>query len=384
MVAAASRKWQARGPPARVGSRPDARRPDLDRPLHRHAPGLPRLGRRGARPPRARLEPRGLLAGLGARPGRPARGARSATSRSAWRRSRVLPDGRDRVVPATTRATRPGGGWRSPSRAGRRASCSPPARPDGRWAWRWRGPGGRRSGSRWTATTRCTSSSPTAAPRLVHAGGHRRRGRRRLGPLGRRHLPRRAVPRPAPHRPRRRPAARPAPARPGRRRPARSPRSTTGHDASRPGRGRTTARPTRSRTSSGTGRAPSVWRGGRAPRPRRSTCPGDVFPVAWYPDGRHLLVRHEFEARAQLHRLDTETGATELVADPLGDIAGAGLRPDGAIWLHAGDGTAPPATVDADGRAGRPGPDDPAPPGGRRPRRLGHEPARRPDPRRCS
>jgi len=107
---------------------------------------------------------------------------------------------------------------------------------------------------------------------------------------------------------------------------------------------------------------PSVWRAGER-RDLAVDLPGDVFPVAWFPDGRHLLVRHEFEARAQLHRLDTETGATELLADPLGDIAGAGLRPDGAIWLHAGDGTAAPATVDAAGAPVIRAPDVPAPPG---------------------
>jgi dipeptidyl aminopeptidase/acylaminoacyl peptidase len=77
--------------------------------------------------------------------------------------------------------------------------------------------------------------------------------------------------------------------------------------------------------------------------------PGDVFPVRWTDDGRHLVVRHEFEARGQLHRLDVATGEVELLADPAGDIVDAGLRPDGAIWFFGGDGAAPPSTRDAAG-----------------------------------
>ena len=108
---------------------------------------------------------------------------------------------------------------------------------------------------------------------------------------------------------------------------------------------------------------PSVWRDGTR-RDLDVDLPGDVIPLAWYPDGRHLLVRHEFEARSQLHQLDTETGAVALVADPHGDIGGADLRPDGSVWLQAGDGTTPPATVDAEGTVVIASP-DPAPPTGR-------------------
>jgi dipeptidyl aminopeptidase/acylaminoacyl peptidase len=90
--------------------------------------------------------------------------------------------------------------------------------------------------------------------------------------------------------------------------------------------------------------------------------PGDVYPVAWEPDACHLLVRHEFEARSTLHRIDTDSGALGPIADPGGDIGDAAIRPDGEVWFHGGDPSSPPGTRDA---AGVPVFDpDPTTPGG--------------------
>jgi dipeptidyl aminopeptidase/acylaminoacyl peptidase len=111
---------------------------------------------------------------------------------------------------------------------------------------------------------------------------------------------------------------------------------------------------------------PSVWdaaTGGR--RDLDVDLPGDVFPVDWYPEGDALLIRHEFEARAALFRLEVADGGLMRIANPGGDIEEARLRPDGAVWLHMSDGTAPHRTVDATGATVVVNP-DPAPPPGPR------------------
>jgi dienelactone hydrolase len=80
--------------------------------------------------------------------------------------------------------------------------------------------------------------------------------------------------------------------------------------------------------------------------------PGAVFPVAWWPDASALLVRHEHEARAQLYRLEPDTGTIELIIDPLGDIeeeGGADIRPDGSVWFKTSDATNATHVVSQDG-----------------------------------
>ena len=74
--------------------------------------------------------------------------------------------------------------------------------------------------------------------------------------------------------------------------------------------------------------------------------PGAVFPVAWYPDGSALLVRHEHEGVDELHRLDPATGRTAPAARTRGEILDAAVRPDGRVWLHAGDSIRPTAVLD--------------------------------------
>jgi dipeptidyl aminopeptidase/acylaminoacyl peptidase len=110
---------------------------------------------------------------------------------------------------------------------------------------------------------------------------------------------------------------------------------------------------------------PSIW--DTATRMRRDLdvgLPGDVYPVDWFPDGQTLLVRHDFESRSQLHRVDPAGGEATLVADPRGDIQDARLRPDGGVWIHMSDGAAPYRTIDATGATVVESP-DPAAPGGR-------------------
>jgi dienelactone hydrolase len=79
--------------------------------------------------------------------------------------------------------------------------------------------------------------------------------------------------------------------------------------------------------------------------------PGAVFPVEWWPDASALLVRHEFEGRAQLSRLDPESGALALIADPNGDIdeEDAAVRPDGSVWFKTCDAVHPPRVVSETG-----------------------------------
>ena len=107
---------------------------------------------------------------------------------------------------------------------------------------------------------------------------------------------------------------------------------------------------------------PGIWeRGDGTRRDLEVDLPGDVYPVAWYPDGA-MLVRHEFEARAQLFRADPD-GSVTPVTDEHGDIDDAALRPDGQVWLAATDGIHPPTVVDATGRVVLESPDPPPPDG---------------------
>jgi acetyl esterase/lipase len=72
--------------------------------------------------------------------------------------------------------------------------------------------------------------------------------------------------------------------------------------------------------------------------------PGEV-DVAWYPDGRALLVTHEHAGRSQLYRLDLGDGEgaeqlAELVTPP-GVISAAAARPDGEVWYLWSDSATP-------------------------------------------
>lgn len=77
--------------------------------------------------------------------------------------------------------------------------------------------------------------------------------------------------------------------------------------------------------------------------------PGDLFIAGWYPDGRSLLLVNEHEGRNRLHRLDLFSGGIHALDHPEGAISGAGVRPDGHIWLRLGSGARPPSVIRLDG-----------------------------------
>jgi dipeptidyl aminopeptidase/acylaminoacyl peptidase len=71
---------------------------------------------------------------------------------------------------------------------------------------------------------------------------------------------------------------------------------------------------------------------------------GDVEIEDWWPDASALLLVHEHEGRSRLHRLDLATGAVSALDHPAGTVSGAGVRPDGQVWLRLASG-AEPATI---------------------------------------
>ncbi|HWO70882.1 MAG TPA: alpha/beta fold hydrolase [Actinomycetota bacterium] len=92
--------------------------------------------------------------------------------------------------------------------------------------------------------------------------------------------------------------------------------------------------------------------------------PGALDLEAWWPDGGALLLRHDHEGVDELYRFDLRDGRLERVAAPGGQVTGAGVRPDGAVWLRRETGATPPEVVDAEGRVVL-APEGEAPPPGR-------------------
>lgn len=66
--------------------------------------------------------------------------------------------------------------------------------------------------------------------------------------------------------------------------------------------------------------------------------PGEAIPVDWWPDASGILLAHRFRGRDRLCRLDLETGALTEILHPSGEILGAGVRPDGEVWLRVASG----------------------------------------------
>jgi dienelactone hydrolase len=77
---------------------------------------------------------------------------------------------------------------------------------------------------------------------------------------------------------------------------------------------------------------------------------GPVVPVAWFPDGSAILLRHEATGVQRLLRFDVEGGGTETVAEVRGTISWAAFRPDGELWMRMESSEEPPAIRNADGR----------------------------------
>lgn len=92
--------------------------------------------------------------------------------------------------------------------------------------------------------------------------------------------------------------------------------------------------------------------------------PGALDLEDWWPDGGALLLRHDHEGVDELYRFDLREGRLERVAAPGGQVTGAGVRPDGPVWLRRETGATPPEVVDADGRVVL-APEGDAPPAGR-------------------
>src|SRR2546426_3272317 len=60
---------------------------------------------------------------------------------------------------------------------------------------------------------------------------------------------------------------------------------------------------------------------------------GETF-AEWYPDGRALLIGHEYRGRGELYRYDlAKRGLDRLETDP-GTIQAARVRPDGDVWYQ--------------------------------------------------
>ncbi len=88
---------------------------------------------------------------------------------------------------------------------------------------------------------------------------------------------------------------------------------------------------------------PAVWdvAAGRR-RDLAVDLPGDVSVAGWWPDGKALLVAHEFEGRDQLYRLDLATEALMIVETPAGSVSAAAVRPNGQVWYRVASGAEPP------------------------------------------
>ena len=65
---------------------------------------------------------------------------------------------------------------------------------------------------------------------------------------------------------------------------------------------------------------------------------GEAIPIDWWPDTTAILLAHRFRGRDRLCRLDLETVALTEILHPSGEILGAGVRPDGEVWLRVASG----------------------------------------------
>ena len=107
-------------------------------------------------------------------------------------------------------------------------------------------------------------------------------------------------------------------------------------------------------TASSARRYGSRWQ--RRRRDYSLPLPGDIDVAGRYPDANALLLVHWHDGRSQLYRLDLDTGAHALVHDPKGYISGAGVRPDGTVWLREEAGERAPRIRAVDGTVALPVP----------------------------
>jgi dienelactone hydrolase len=77
--------------------------------------------------------------------------------------------------------------------------------------------------------------------------------------------------------------------------------------------------------------------------------PGEVIPVDWWPDASAILLDHLYRGRDRLYRLDLATGALTEILHPTGEVLGAGVRPDGRVWLRVANGARASRVLDDTG-----------------------------------
>jgi dipeptidyl aminopeptidase/acylaminoacyl peptidase len=77
--------------------------------------------------------------------------------------------------------------------------------------------------------------------------------------------------------------------------------------------------------------------------------PGEIYPVDWWPNGRAALILQRFLGRDALLRLDLGTGSLVEVVPARGEVLGAGVRPDGHVWLRLAKGHRASRLIDEEG-----------------------------------
>jgi len=77
--------------------------------------------------------------------------------------------------------------------------------------------------------------------------------------------------------------------------------------------------------------------------------PSAVFPIAWYPAGDALLLRHAHEGADVLYRYEVASGELRAVLDPRGTVEDAWVRPDGEVWALVHTSQHAPRVVNAAG-----------------------------------
>jgi acetyl esterase/lipase len=93
---------------------------------------------------------------------------------------------------------------------------------------------------------------------------------------------------------------------------------------------------------------------------------GQAEPLGWWPDGSALLIRELLDGRHRLHRYDLAQRVAEHLRTEPGNITGAGVRPDGAVWYRAHAGEHPAHLLEVGSPEPLLVPDGPAAPRGRR------------------
>lgn len=76
---------------------------------------------------------------------------------------------------------------------------------------------------------------------------------------------------------------------------------------------------------------------------------GPVQVLDWWPDASAVLLQHEQEGRYRLYRFDLQDATLKRLEHPDGQISGAAVRPDGAVWFRHASGAQAPRILDEAG-----------------------------------